>query len=287
MRFILLLTFIFSMTPVNVRASVDLDELYEKLSRDFDSKPYFFNEAINDYRDGVESPFIRRLFGEYSTNNARPLSAQQITKLPDGQFLDKAPFYLAMAGRLRLLKAGKIKDHPILAVADFSRHARERRLFIMDIHKGEVLINTYTSHAGKTDSDRDGYADTFSNTPGTNMSSLGFMSSDVTYNGIYGYSLRLRGHDPLLNSNVFSRAVVVHGFGGLGPHEASWGNMATSEGCLMVSTNESGRFWGMEDQSMLELVIRTLRPGSLIFTYTDQNPELFKSSWIKRTDIPD
>lgn len=274
-----------AVTPVFARDA--LDELYDKLQRDFDSKPHFFNKSINDFRDGIESPFIKPYFKEYAANNARPLTPTQISKLPEGYFLEKEPFFLAMAGRERLLKAGKIKNHPILAVVDFSRHARNRRLFIMDIHKGEVLINTYTSHAAKTDSDRDGYADTFSNQAGSNLSSLGFMSSDVTYSGNYGYSLRMRGHDPLLNSNVFSRAVVVHGFGGLGPHDASWGSMSTSEGCLMISTNESGRFWGMEDKSMLDLVIKTLKPGSLIFTYDYENPELFKSTWIKKSDIPE
>lgn len=281
----LLLTFLCS---VSSAYAVDaLDDLYEKLQRDFDSKPHFFNSSINDFRDGVMSPFIAALYGkDEPINNAKPIHPSQLAKLPDGRFLDKAPFYLAMKGRERLLKAGKIKNHPILAVADFSRHSKARRLFIMDIAKGEVLMNTYTSHAYKSDADKDGYAETFSNVSGSNLSSLGFMSSDVTYYGNYGYSLRLKGHDPVLNSNVFSRAMVFHGFGGMSPQEAAWGGVATSEGCYMISTSDSGRFWGMEDKPLLELVIKILKPGSLVFTYIDESDELFKSTWIKKTDIP-
>lgn len=155
----------------------------------------------------------------------------------------------------------------------------------MDLQKGEVLVNTYTSHAYSTDRDGDGYADNFSNVSGSEKSSVGFMSSDVTYYGSYGYFLRLRGHDPKLNSNVMTRAVVVHGYGGMDVNQASWGSIATSQGCLMFSTNESGRFWGMEDMSMLQIVIGILKPGSLIFSYTDQD-DLKLSEWIKVSDVP-
>jgi hypothetical protein len=262
-----------------------VESLYQSLKTDFESKHYFFNHSINDFRDGVISPFLQEMFKADAINNARPLTQKQITKLPDAYFLERKPFFLAMAGRERLIKAGKIKNHPILAVVDFSRHSKQRRMFIMDVERGEVLVNTYTSHAYATDSDGDGYAEAYSNVSGSEKTSVGFMSSDVTYYGSYGYSLRLRGHDPKLNSNVLSRAVVVHGFGGMDVYQASWGSISTSQGCLMLSTNESGRFWGMEDKSMLQIVIGILKPGSLIFNYTDQ-ADLKLSEWIKSTDAP-
>jgi len=263
-----------------------IDDLWDKLNSDFESKRYFFNAAINDERDGVMSPFIPDLFGEYATNNARPLTPAQLAKIPEAEFLDKDVLRLAVSGRERLLKAGKIKDHSLLAVVDFSKHSTFRRFYLMDIKTGEVIINYWTSHAYNSDVNRDGLADTFSNISGSSMSSVGFMSTDVTYKGAYGYSLRLKGHDPLLNSNVFSRAVVVHGFGGMGAYQASSGIASTSEGCLMFSTNESGRFWGMEDKSMNEVVINKLKAGALVFVYTDQEL-IYKSTWIKKTDLPD
>jgi hypothetical protein len=54
------------------------EDLWQKLKTDFDSKPYFFNDAINEQRTGVMSPFINTLFGEYATNNAIPLSPKEI-----------------------------------------------------------------------------------------------------------------------------------------------------------------------------------------------------------------
>jgi hypothetical protein len=269
------------------------EDLWHKLKHDFDSKPFFFNDAINDQRTGVMSPYIKTLFGDDASNNAIPLTPKQIQNIPDARFVELKTFTLAMAGRERLLKAGKIKNSPIVAISDFSKNSRLRRFYIMDIEKGEVLINTWVSHAYASDKNRDGYPETFSNIPGSEMSSIGFMVTDATYSGTYGFSQRLKGLDPLLNSNVLARAVVIHGFGGLGPIQASYNgaNASTSQGCLMFSLNESGAFWGMEDRSILELVIKTLKTGALVFTYTDEvdaleKPLIFKSQWIKAMDIP-
>lgn len=269
-------------------ALANIDELYTRLKQDFESKPHFLNENINEQRNGVMSSFVREIYDE-DYNNARPLSTNQIKNLPGARMLDKKVFTLAMKGRERLLKAGKIKDFPILVVADFSKNSRLRRLYVMNVHTGEVIINTWVSHASNSDEDRDGYPETFSNVSGSNLSSLGFTVTDTTtYVGQWGYSLRIRGLDPKLNSNVYSRAVVFHGWNTMGAHEASWGKSATSMGCLMTSTMESGRFWGLSDRPLNELVINTIKGGALVFTYSDVDEEnlIFQSGWINRSDLP-
>lgn len=287
---ITLLVLIFIITIGQAFAVGPVEGLWLKLKQDFNSKTYFFNSDMNEHRTGETSSFMEELFGEYSFNNGQPLSLTQLDNLPEGKFVGKIPFFLAMAGRERLIKAGKIKSDSLLAIADFSKKSRHRRFFILDVENGTVLINTWVSHATKSDADEDGYPELFSNVSGTGKSSAGFMTTGVTYTGAWGFSRRLIGLDPALNSNALPRAVVIHGFGGLGAHQASWGDVATSEGCLMFSKNESGLFWGMEDKSMVELVINTLKTGSLIFTYTDlvtaeEQPLIFKSTWIKKTDL--
>lgn len=268
--------------------ALDLDDLYLRLQQDFETKPHFWNSNLNDERTGVPSSFINGIMG-YEHNNAQPLSTTQIKNLPDAYFVSKKVFNLAMKGRDRLLKAGKIKDHPLVVVADLSLHSRVRRLYVLDIKRGEVLMNTWVSHASGSDEDKDGFAETFSNVPKSNLSSAGFQVTDVApYTGQWGYSLRMRGLDPQLNSNVFSRAVVIHGWASMGAHEASWGKSATSWGCLMVSMAESGRFWGLEDKPLHQLLIDTVKGGALVFTYTDIENDnyILKSEWIKRQDIP-
>lgn len=266
----------------------DIDELYLRLKQDFESKPHFLNENINDQRNSVMSPFIREIYDQ-DYNNARPLSANQIRNLPGGMMLDKKVFTLAMKGRERLLKAGKIKDFPLLVVADFSKNSRLRRFYVLNVHTGEVLINTWVSHASKSDADYDGYPETFGNVSESNLSSIGFTVTDsAPYNGRWGYSLRMRGLDPKLNSNVYSRAVVIHGWNTMGAHEASWGRSATSMGCLMISQFESGRFWGLEDRPLSEIVINKVKGGALVFTYSDVDEDklIMQSEWIRPTDIP-
>jgi hypothetical protein len=281
MRFLILLTFLL---PSLALATIASDDLWLRLKDDFESRNYFFNASINDYRNGVASPYLQKIYGDYAANNARPLSEKQLALLPDGEFISKRALALAMAGRERLIEGKKIKENSLLAIADFSKHSRVRRFYVIDVEKAEVLINTWVSHGYNSDVDRDGFPETFSNVSGSEKSSLGFMVTDVTYNGTYGYSQRLKGLDPALNSNVLSRAVVIHGFGGLDAHQASWGNISTSQGCLMFSNLESGLFWGREDKSMLETVIETLGKGALVFSYIN-DPLMFKSQWIQPDDL--
>jgi hypothetical protein len=290
LKLLLLFTLTIYITPAF--AFSPIDDLWHGLKRDFDSKPYFFNETINDQRNGIQSPFIETLFGEYAYNNGMPLTDVQLSNLPNGRFVDKTPFALAMAGRERLIKAGKIKDTSIMAIADFSKTSRERRFYVIDLKKRKVLINTWVSHASNSDEDNDGVPEKFSNVSGSKISSIGFMVTHEAYSGDYGLSRRLIGLDPLLNSNVLSRAIVIHGWGGMDPQQASYGNVSTSEGCLMFSKNESGLFWGMEDKSMLELVTNTLGSGAVVFTYSDVKDEqggplIFKSNWIAKKDLVD
>ncbi len=287
MRFISYILAIFILGPT-LPALADIDELYTRIKQDFQSKPHFFNENINEQRDGVMSAFVPGIHGE-DYNNARPLTPTQLRNLPEGRMLDKKVFTLAMKGRERLLRAGKIKDFPILVIADLSIHSRLRRFYVLNVHTGEVELNTWVSHASNSDKDRDGLPETFSNVPGSNLTSLGFTVTETTpYNGQWGYSLRMRGLDPKLNSNVLSRSVVIHGWGSMGAHEASWGKASTSMGCLMIAMMESGRFWGLPDRPLHELVINKVKGGALVFTYSDidESNLIFESEWIKRSDIP-
>lgn len=286
MRFILL----FLMT-LSMAYGQTVDELWSTLKDEFESREEFFNFSINRHRDNVMSPFMNTLFKDLAMNNARPLTNQQIQSLPDAEFVSREIFHLAMKGRERLLKAKQIKNHPLVVIADFSQSSRNRRLYIIDLVKKKTLINTWVSHAYNSDEDHDGYADKFGNISGSELSSLGFMTTAETYYGQWGYSLRIKGLDPKLNSKVYSRAVVFHGDGSMGAHQASWGRSSSSLGCPMISMSESGKFWGMEDNPLHQIVIDTIKSGAMVFFYSDIEEQglrtVFQSNWIKESDLPD
>lgn len=103
----------------------------------------------------------------------------------------------------------KIANKNYIAVIDFGKSSKEKRFFIIDMKTGKVMA-IHTAHGKGSDSDHDGYATRFSNTSGSNASSLGFYTTAETYSGKHGLSLKLDGRSST-NSNARSRAVVIHG----------------------------------------------------------------------------
>lgn len=142
----------------------------------------------------------------------------------------------------------KIENHRYLSVVDFSRHSGKERFFIVDLSTGKVEPHV-VAHGSGSDPSNTGYAKRFSNTSGSNMSSLGYYLTAETYSGKHGLSLRLDGLSST-NSNVRARAVVIHGAAyvseGRSPQGRSWG-------CLAVPENAK------------DAIIARLKGGSLIY----------------------
>jgi hypothetical protein len=104
------------------------------------------------------------------------------------------------------IKGGPSKS--ILTVIDFTKSSKEKRMWIIDLQSKKLLFNTLVAHGRNTGEDR---AESFSNTPNSYMSSVGFYLTDATYYGKHGLSLKLAGMDDKYNSNAMERAIVVHG----------------------------------------------------------------------------
>lgn len=244
----------------------DATEVYLELEKDFLNNPIHQNQNINTYRDGIMSSYMTTKF-DYEYNNARPLSQGEINRIPEYQFLEQNIFEKAYAGYLKYKKSGKVKKD-ILIVVDYTKSDRHRRLYVFDMKNNKVLFNTWTQQGRGTDPLRTGYAQYFSNKSGSNMTSLGFMLTAETYYGMWGYSLRLDGLDPELNSKVRSRAVVMHGTGMLYASGIAMSRTAgLSEGCITLGLYESGKFYGLEDKPLNQIIIDQVKGGSLIYSY--------------------
>lgn len=102
-----------------------------------------------------------------------------------------------------------IPNKNYLLVVDFSPHSRKYRMFMLNMLTGGVG-SMHTSHGKGSDAENDGLAESFSNIPDSNQSSLGFFLTGETYVGVHGYSLRIDGLSQT-NSNVRDRAIVIHG----------------------------------------------------------------------------
>ncbi|MNJ96787.1 hypothetical protein D3C87_145200 [compost metagenome] len=144
----------------------------------------------------------------------------------------------------------KFPNKNYISLIDFSKSSRQKRFFIIDMNSGGVWAIT-VAHGKGSDSNHDGFADRFSNTSGSNASSLGYYKAAETYSGKHGLSLRLDGLSST-NSRARSRAIVIHG--------ASY---------VKDSSVIQGRSWGCPAVSMANRtkVINALKGGTMIYAF--------------------
>ncbi len=136
-----------------------------------------------------------------------------------------------------------------ITVVDFTLRSDTQRFFIVNMSSGAVWGLPVAHGMGSDPGVNDGYAKYFSNTPGSNMSSLGAYRTAETYTGTHGYSLRIDGLQST-NSNARSRAIVVHVASYVQDARVIEGR---SNGCFALP---------MDDQTK---AINMIKSGSLIF----------------------
>ncbi|MGB8193129.1 MAG: murein L,D-transpeptidase catalytic domain family protein [Chitinophagaceae bacterium] len=178
----------------------------------------------------------------------------------EGRGLTKEAFQNAFKGYKHLLNLGLVKKSNIISVADFSQSSRQKRLFILDVDSHEVIMQTYVAH-GRGSGDE--YARSFSNTPESHKSSLGFYLTKGTYSGQHGLSLVLDGLEKGFNNNAEARKIVIHGAGYIGDrHLQSNPFTGRSHGCPAVASKLSKN------------IIQTIKDGSVLFIYHPTNAYL-------------
>lgn len=120
-----------------------------------------------------------------------------------------------------------------LIVVDMALDARQKRLWAFDLkdrEKPRLVVNHLVSHGSGSDPDGDGKAQRFSNTPHSNMTSLGLFKVAERYAGKHGWSRRLDGLLGRFNDRARERAVVLHAAPYVTPVRAG-----RSQGCPAVA----------------------------------------------------
>ncbi len=115
-------------------------------------------------------------------------------------------FSKAVKGFYKLKEKGIIKKD-ILTLIDFSLSANSKRLWVIDLATKTILFQSLVAHGRNTGEE---YANSFSNSPQSFKSSIGFYSTGEVYIGKHGVSLRLDGLEKGVNDNARSRGVVMH-----------------------------------------------------------------------------
>lgn len=149
-----------------------------------------------------------------------------------------------------------------VALVDFSKSIKKKRLFIVNLKSGEVG-KFFVTHGQGSDPERTGVATKFSNVEGSKASSLGFYLTKSQYDGMFGVSLRLKGLSKS-NSQAESRAVVMHPYY-VGPGYEHYYTPDYREKCVNGGCLTQGCF-GVP-HAVAEILIEHLRGGAIIYAF--------------------
>jgi hypothetical protein len=177
--------------------------------------------------------------------------------------LSKKAFEYALKGYYYLLERHWLNKTNVLSIVDMSQSSRNKRLYVLDMDEKKVLINTYVAHGRASGGE---FAQSFSNSPSSHKSSLGFYVTQGTYYGNNGLSLRIRGMERGFNDRAGGRNVVVHGSQYVGPDFLEMNKFCgRSYGCPAVPADEC------------ETIIDLIKEGSVLFIYHPTKKYISKS----------
>ena len=168
--------------------------------------------------------------------------------------LSQSAINMAFSGYNWALKQHKVRNKNILTIVDFSLASYKKRLYVIDLNSGKVLMSLFVSH-GKNSGENKPYATRFSNQPNSLESSLGVYVTRNSYYGKFKYALRLSGLESS-NNKALSRAIVVHSANYAAPWFIKrYGYAGNSYGCFAVDPSQNAR------------LINYIRNGSVLYAY--------------------
>lgn len=167
--------------------------------------------------------------------------------------LGKKAFACAWKGYNTLIESGRLAKDGILSICDFSQSSRRKRLYVLDINTQKLLVNTYVAHGRKSGGE---YAKSFSNSPESHKSSLGFYLTRSTYYGEHGLALKIQGLESGFNDKADARNIVIHGSKYVGKQ-------------FLNNNKFNGRSFGCPALPAKEApaVIQQIKNGSCLFIY--------------------
>jgi L,D-transpeptidase catalytic domain len=180
--------------------------------------------------------------------------------------LEMDAFQYAVTG-YNYLRSKKIITNTILSIVDFTKASTKKRLYVLDMKNKKVLYHTLVAHGQASGQDM---ATSFSNTPESLQSSLGFYKTANTYDGKNGFSLILQGLENGINNNAESRSIVMHG----APYVSQE---------YINETGSLGRSWGCPavSEKLAKPIIGKIKGGSCLFVYSANKSYLKTSKILK------
>lgn len=175
-------------------------------------------------------------------------------------------FSYAYLGYYQLFLKDAIKKKNILTIIDFSKSSTEKRLFIIDLKKQEIIHESLVAHGKNSGWD---IPESFSNVINSKKSSLGFFLTAETYTGKHGLSLKLDGLEKDINDNARKRCIVIHSANYVSDQFIDKvGRLGRSFGCPTLPSENYNK------------IIDLIKNKSLIFIYSNQKEYFSKSKYL-------
>lgn len=167
-------------------------------------------------------------------------------------------FEKALTGFYNIKSYGLMHQKSILTIADFDQESSKKRLYIIDLNKKELILNTWVAHGENSGGDKPSH---FSNAKNSNTSSLGFYLTGEIYFGKHGRSLKLDGMDYGFNNNARERSIVIHGADYVCQESINkLGRLGRSQGCPAVASKLANQ------------VINTISDKTVLFISSSAQP---------------
>lgn len=176
-------------------------------------------------------------------------------------------FNTALKGWEKLKGKGKLANTNIITIADYSQSSNNKRLYVIDLANKKLLFNTYVAHGKNTGLE---YAKTFSNTPSSLASSLGFyVTSNTIISPKHGLALLINGVEKGYNDNALKREIIIH--------EADY---ATES--FIKKHGRLGRSYGCPalPPELNKQIINTIKVGTCLFIYYPSQEYMSSSSLL-------
>jgi hypothetical protein len=174
----------------------------------------------------------------------------------------------ALDGYEILAQDHELVSPEVITIIDFTLPSDQKRLWVLDLLRAKVLFHCLVSHGRKSG---ELMAEHFSNTPGSNASSLGFYITGETYIGNHGLSLTLDGIEKGINDNARERAIVIHGADYVSQDFIrKYGRLGRSLGCPAIP------------EEVKKEIIETIKGGSCLFIYRPSESYISNSKIISK-----
>jgi hypothetical protein len=165
-----------------------------------------------------------------------------------------------------------LKNTNIITIIDFSKPSTRERFFVIDLQNKRVLYKSLVAHGKNSGGNM---ATSFSNSPRSLKSCLGFFKTAEIYSGKYGYSLKLDGLEQGINDNARARGIVVHGADFVTAEIARQsGLLGRSYGCPALPLNKA------------KDIIDIISNGSCLFIYANDQKYLQSSEILNKPVNP-